>query len=357
MIKRTNVPLLLLMCVAGAPVLWAQAPPTKPQGVIIQRILVKVNGDILTQKELEQRQSQALRDQGKGDLSGDALYKALEDITPDLLVNSIDELLIVQRGRELGYHLSDEQFASSLERIKKENNLDDAGFKLALQQEGLSLDDLRQTLDRQYVVNTVQQREILGRMTLTEEEARQYYDKHPDEFMKPATVMLRELLIVVPASPSAAGGQSQLFAQTADEASKQKIMALHERAVAGEDFEKLIAEASQAASKSKGGLIGPVNLAEMSTGIRDAIERMKPGDVTAPIRTTAGYQILKLETRSAAERLPFDGVRDDIAQKVGEARLDVEMSKYLRQLRTQALIEWKRDDLRQMYEKKLAEKG
>lgn len=356
MIKRTIIPLLLLACVVAAPAVRAQAPPTKAQGVIIQRILVKVNGDILTQKELEQRQSQSLREQGKGDLTGDALYKALEDITPDILVSSIDELLIVQRGKELGFHLSDEQFASSLERIKKENNLDEAGFKLALQQEGMSLDDLRQTLDKQYIVQTVQQREILGRMQLTEEEARQYYDKHPDEFMKPATVMLREMLIVVPASP-AAGSQSQLFAQTADETAKQKIMALHERAVAGEDFEKLVAEASQAASKSKGGLIGPVNLAEMSTGIRDAIEKMKPGDVTAPIRTTAGYQILKLETRSAAERLPFDGVRDEIAQKVGEARLDVEMSKYLRQLRTQALIEWKRDDLRQMYEKKLAEKG
>src|SRR5262245_37124268 len=104
MIRRIIIPLLVLASVAGAPVLRAQAPPTKPQGVIIQRILVKVNGDILTQKELEQRQVLALRDQGKGDLTGDALYKALEDITPEILVSSIDELLIVQRGRELGYH-------------------------------------------------------------------------------------------------------------------------------------------------------------------------------------------------------------------------------------------------------------
>ena len=333
----------------------AQTPPAT-QGKIIQRVLVKVNGDILTQKELEQRQIQALRDKGQGDLTGTALYKALEEATPDILVNSIDELLLVQRGRELGFKLSDEQFKTSIDRIKTENKLDDAGFKLALSQENMTLDDLRETLDKQFVIQTLQQKEILAHMTLTEEEARQYYDKHPDEFMKPATVMLREIVILVPAATESKGGQPQAFAQSADDAAKEKIIALRGRASNGEDFEKLVAEASQSASKSNGGLIGPVNLSEMSTGIRDAIEKMKPGDVTQPIRTTRGYQLLKLESRSDAERLPFDGVRDDIAQKVGEARLGVETSKYLRELRTQALIEWKRDDLRQMYEKRLAER-
>jgi peptidyl-prolyl cis-trans isomerase SurA len=332
------------------------AQTTATQGKIIQRVLVKVNGDFFTQKELEQRQVQALRDKGQADLTGPALYKALEDSTPDILVNSIDEMLLVQRGRELGYKLSDEQFKDAINRIKTENKLDDAGFKLALTQENMTLDELRETLDKQFVIQTLQQKEILAHMSLTEEEARQYYDKHPDEFMKPATVMLREIVIIVPAATETRSGQPQAFAQSADDAAREKIVALRERANQGEEFEKLVAEASQAASKSNGGLIGPVNLAEMSTGIRDAIEKMKPGDVTQPIRTTRGYQLLKLESRSEAERMPFDGVRDEIAQKVGEARLDVETNKYLRQLRTQGLIEWKRDDLRQMYEKRLAER-
>jgi peptidyl-prolyl cis-trans isomerase SurA len=350
--KRAIVSLgAFLWVAAGAPGLLAQT-----QGTIIQRVLVKVNGEIFTQKELEQRQSQILRDQSKGDLVGDALYKALEGITPDILVNSIDELLLVQHGRELGFHLTDEQFKSSLERIKTENKLDDAGLKVALSQEGLTLDELRQTLERQYIVQTVQQREILNRMTLTEEEARQYYDKHPDEFMKPATVMLREILIVVPAPTDTKAGQPQLFAPAVEETAKQKIIALRERALNGESFEKLVAEASESTSKPNGGLIGPVNLSEMSTGIRDAVDKMKTGEITQPIRTARGYQLLMLESRTVSERLPFEGVRDDISQKVGEERLDVETNKYLRQLRTQALIEWKRDDLRQMYEKKLAEK-
>jgi parvulin-like peptidyl-prolyl isomerase len=94
----------------------------------------------------------------------------------------------------------------------------------------------------------------------------------------------------------------------------------------------------------------------MSTGIRDAIDKMQPGEITQPIRTTRGYQLYKLESRTAAERQAFDSVRDDIAQKIGEARLDVETAKYLQQLRTQAYIDWKRPDLQQLYEKKLAER-
>src|SRR5262249_1768949 len=99
-----------------------------------------------------------------------------------------------------------------------------------------------------------------------------------------------------------------------------------------------------------------INVTEMATGIRDAIDKLKPGELTPAIRTTRGYQIFKLESRTTSERQPFDSVRDDIAQKIGEARLDGETTKYLQQLRTQAYIEWKRPDLREIYDKRLAEK-
>jgi peptidyl-prolyl cis-trans isomerase SurA len=148
-----------------------------------------------------------------------------------------------------------------------------------------------------------------------------------------------------------------MFSAGLDQAAREKIAALRERALKGEPFETLVAEASQSPSKPAGGLIGPINISEMSTGIRDAIDKMKPGEITQPIRTTRGYQLYKLESRTAAERQPFDAVRDEIAQKIGEARLDVETAKYLQQLRAQAYIEWKRPDLQQLYEKKLAERA
>jgi parvulin-like peptidyl-prolyl isomerase len=264
-------------------------------------------------------------------------------------------MLLRQRGRELGFHLSNEQFNDSLESIKKDNKMTDADLKAALAQEGLTLDTLRSRLDRTYIIRTVQQREVLAHMTLTEEELRQYYDKHPGEFVKPATVMLRELLVAVPV-PETRPGQPQMFAPARDEEAREKVEALRERAVKGEDFEKLVAEASDSPTKPSGGLIGPIAITEMATGIRDAIDKMKPGEVTQPIRTARGYQLYKLESREAAVPQPFDAVKDDLGQKVGEARLGAETDKYLQTLRAQAIIDWKRPDLQQMYEKRLAER-
>jgi peptidyl-prolyl cis-trans isomerase SurA len=340
---------LALLCVAAAPALRAQG-----SSVIIQRVLVKVNGEAFTQKDLEEKQIDALQQAGKGDLPPEALSKEVADLMPDLLVGAIDEILLLQRGREAGYHLSDDQFKEMVDSIKKDNGMNDNDFKAALQQENLTLDLLRKRLDRTFIVREVQQREVLGHMSLTDQELHQYYDQHPNEFLKPATVTLRELLIPV-AAPDTKPGQPASFAAASDQAARARIQALRDRAAAGEDFVKLVNEASESPSKSNGGEIGPINITELATGVREALEKIQPGEITPPIRSARGYQIFKLETRTGEEPRPFDDVRDEISQKIGEQRLDVETAKYLQQLRAQAYLEWKRDDLRQMYEKRLAE--
>ena len=123
----------------------------------------------------------------------------------------------------------------------------------------------------------------------------------------------------------------------------------------GEDFLQLVNELSDAASKSSGGLVGPVEVTMLAAGVAEALAKMKPGEISPIIRTARGYQLFKLDSRTTSERKAFQDVRDEIGQKVGEERMDVEMKKYITTLRTQALIEWKRDDLRQMYEKRIAE--
>lgn len=343
--------LLLVLGAAARPFAQAQGSST-----IIQRVLVKVNGEAFTQKDLEEKQIDALQQSGKGELQGDALQKALTDMMPNLLVSAVDEMLLLQRGREAGYHLSDDQFKDTVERIKQENKLTDDTFKEALNQEGLTLDTLRKRLDRSFIVQQVQQHEVLQHMSLTEQEMRQYYEQHPAEFATQATVTLRELLVAIQ-GPEAKPGQQPVVPPGADQAALQKAQALRERAVNGEGFEKLVAEASDAASKSTGGVIGPINVSELSGTLRDALEKLQPGGVTDPIRTARGYQLFQLEARTDATPQPFEKVRDDIAQKVGEARLGVETGKYLQTLRAQAYLEWKRPDLRQMYEKGLAEEA
>jgi peptidylprolyl isomerase len=92
----------------------------------------------------------------------------------------------------------------------------------------------------------------------------------------------------------------------------------------------------------------------MSPQLLALVEKMKPGDVTAPIRTPKGYQMFKLEALKAQALQPFESVRDLIADKVAGARTQVEMRKFLGRLRAQAIIEWKNDELKKSYEKQMA---
>ena len=92
-------------------------------------------------------------------------------------------MLLLQRGKELGYKVTDEQFKRVLENIRKENKLeDDAQFAAALKQEGLTIDGLRKNLEKQMIINQVQQAEVAGKIGISEDEARAYYDTHKSEF-------------------------------------------------------------------------------------------------------------------------------------------------------------------------------
>ncbi len=336
--------------------LAALAVPVRAQ--ILERVLVKVNGDIFTQTELEERQTEAIRKRIGVDLKPEVanntaeLKKAIDEVTPELLVNAIDEILMLQMGKEKGYKLTDDQFKDWLEKMRKDNNLeDDQKFFSALKQEGMTVDDLRKNIEKSFMVNQVQRDEVGSKLSITEEEARQYYLAHREEFAEPASVTLREILIEVPTTTK--GGQAVMSVASDDEAA-QKAAAARARILAGEDFGKVSAEVSASPSKANGGLIGPINLSEVSPNLQQTIEKMKPGEVTSPIRTARGFQILKLETLKAAAIQPFESVRDLVADRVHDARQQAEVRKFLARVRGQAIIEWKNDELKKMYESQVA---
>jgi peptidyl-prolyl cis-trans isomerase SurA len=328
------------------------------QAEIIEQVLVKVNGDIITKTDLEARQIDAIRRRMGSQVDAKALQndaelrKVLLEITPEILVDAIDELIVMQLGREKGYKLGDDQFKAWLENLRKEQNLqDDQKFQAALKQEGMTIDDLRRNVERQFLVSRVQQDEVGSKLSITEEEARQYYEQHKQEFVEPATVTLREITIEVPATKQ--GGEAGVNVGAMDEAEKEAA-AVRARLLAGEDFGKIAAEVSDSASKANGGLIGPFALADVAEALRKTLDPMKPGDITAPLRTANGFQILKLETRKESVVQPFESVRDLVADRVYNARQQGEMRKFLARVRSRALIEWKNQDLKKLYEQRLA---
>jgi peptidyl-prolyl cis-trans isomerase SurA len=326
---------------------------TAVRAEIIEQILVKVNGEIFTKSDLEQRQVAALRQKGqaidlKSDLSNAQLRTALDEITPQIMVDAVDEMLVVQRGKELGYKLGDEQFKSVLDNIKKENKMEsEEQFQAALKAENMTLADLRRNLERQMIQQRVQQNEVLGKIGVTDDEARRYYEAHMNEFTTPPSVTLREILITV--STDAKG-----LNVATDEAAKARAEEIRKRVTSGgESFEKLAAEVSDSPSKANAGLIGPLSVNDISPELRKLIESMKPGDVAELVRTPRGYQILKLETITPTQTLPLDQAREQISERVFTDKRKAEFQKYLQKLRAQAIIEWKNEDVRKAFEEGL----
>ncbi len=353
---KTAISFVAVFCLAAFAQPSAQSQVTQPQssGLILEQVLVKVNGEIFTKTELEAKQITELRTQNRlvnnpADLKNDESLKAiLLEITPVLLVDAIDELILLQKGRELGFQPTAAQLTDAADRIKKQNNItSDAQFRAALVQEGMSFEEFEKNLEKQYILARVQQQEIMPRVQLTEEESKEYYRTHTKEFEKPATITIRDIFISV---PTTAAGVNV----AADDEVAKKIADIRARVVKGEDFTKLVAEVSESPSKANGGLIGPINVAELAPQVHALIDKMKVGDVSEPIRTPNGYQLIKLETRLDAAPEAFEAVRDQIAEKVGSSRMDGEQKKYLDKLRAQAIIEWKNDDLKKMYEQKMA---
>jgi peptidyl-prolyl cis-trans isomerase SurA len=326
------------------------AAVTSLRAEIIEQILVKVNGEIFTKSDLEQRQVAALRQKGqtidlKSDPNNVQLRKALDEVTPQLIVDAVDEMVIVQRGKELGYKLSDEQFKSVVDNIRKENKIEnDEQFQAALKSEGMTMADLRRNLERQMIFQRVQQNEVLAKIGVTDDEARKYYEAHLNEFTTPPTVTLREILIAV-------SGDAKGLNVAADDAAKAKAEAIRARVLPGhESFETVAAEVSESPSKANAGLIGPLSVNDISPDLRKLIEGMKPGDVSELIRTPRGYQILKLETISPAQTMTLEQAREQISERVFTDKRKAEFQKYVEKLRAQAIIEWKNQDLRKAFE-------
>jgi parvulin-like peptidyl-prolyl isomerase len=314
---------------------------------ILEQVLVKVNGDIITKSEFELRQVQALRNRpGLANVSPTSpeLQKAITEVTPDLILESVDTLLLVQRGRELGYAMGDEQFKNVLESIRKENKIEtEEQFQQALKESGMTLADLRQEIERNMIVQRVQQADVMEKISVTEEESHTYYDAHRNEFTTPSEITLREIFIEVPQDDRGVN-------VAADDAAREKAQDVRHRLLAGEAFERMAAEVSAAPSKANGGLVGPLKEQDLAPTLQKQIGAMKIGEVGEVTRVSRGYQILKLESRSETKVRSFDDARDDISRRVADQKMRGELLKYLDRLRTQATIVWKNDELQKAYD-------
>jgi peptidyl-prolyl cis-trans isomerase SurA len=288
---------------------------------VLERVIVKVNGAIVTQSEFENRQVAAVQ---TARIGPERIEAFLRDNNARILQEAIDELILVQRADEIGIKAKKEYTDDVIDSIRKENNIaDEEALKAQLRREGMTLSDLRRNIERSLLRREVLRREVEPKVALTDADVRAEYERRREEFTKPAQVRLLEILVAGEAPDP--------------RAEAQEILA---RARAGEDFAALARERSKAPSRAAGGDLGLLALRELAPSVRQTAERLKPGEISEPIAGTDGSQrILKLVERSEAGVQAFDDVMAELRRQMSEKRFASIYEDYLKELRQKAIID------------------
>jgi parvulin-like peptidyl-prolyl isomerase len=294
------------------------APPVPAE--IIERVVAKVNGDIITLSDFTARQ---ISEAQSARVGPDRIEQFLRENNARILQSAIDDILIVQKAADIGLRVPPAYLKDVIENIKKENNIEsDEAFLQQLQREGMTLDDLKRNIERSILSRQVVSREVDSKIQVGDPEARAEYEARKAEYTTPAKVKLQEILI------KGDGGDAQ-----------QRAAQVLERARAGEDFAALAREFSSAPSRASGGELGELAHGEMSPEIEKVALALKAGELSEPLARGENLLILRVASRSDGAVVAFDDVKAEIIKRLKDERRADEYAKFVAGLRKTAILD------------------
>jgi len=303
------LPALSLLLAAGAP------------GEVLERVVAKVNGDIVTLSEFQARQVAAV--QAAGGLNSDErIERFLRENNARILQEAIDDLLLVQKAQEMGMRLRPDYINDIIENIKKENNIQsDDDLQQQLRREGMSLDDLKRNIERSIMKRQLLSHELEAKIAVSEDDVRADYEARRAEYDRPGSLHLQEIVVKTQSGSQALAGD------------------LVRRARAGEDFAEMARAYSSSPTRSSGGDLGQLRKGDLAPDIEKVAFALPVGGVSDPLPTPEGFRILKVVEKTEATQVPFEDVKADIQKRLSGDRTEREYEAYMEGLRKAAIID------------------
>ena len=169
-----------------------------PQVRLVEEIVAKVNGEIITRGELtKQREYLEAELQQQEGLKGEALETALNARAADALRDQIDQLLLVQKGKELNINV-DADVNRRIAEIQADSKIADTEkFHEWLQEQlrGVSFEDFKLQTKNQFLTERVISEEVYRNINIPKADIEKYYNDHKTEFVREEMVSLREILV------------------------------------------------------------------------------------------------------------------------------------------------------------------
>jgi peptidyl-prolyl cis-trans isomerase SurA len=270
------------------PAVVATAATPQKQGTPIDRIEVVVNDDIVTHRELEERTASVTK-----------MLQRQKTMLPDenvlerqVLERMISEMLQAQFAKETGLRVDDAMLDKTILRIAQQNKFDSVGaFRAKVEQDGTDFKEFREEIRNEMISARLREREVDNKLVISENEVDNYLSNQARQEGKGEEMQLAHILVTVPEQASA--DKIQSFRKRAEEA-LAKLRG-------GAPFSQVAAGYSDAQDALKGGELGWRTADRLPPIFAEALQKMKPGEVSEILRSPSGFHIIKLLDRRSKD--------------------------------------------------------
>jgi len=310
--------LLLRLSLIGAATLSAAAAADVH---IVEEIVARVNGEIITRGDLDHKRLELEAEFRQQGLTGQKLQQAVRQQAADALRDQIDQLLLVQKAKDLNLSV-DTDVTKRIAEMQVQSKITDPDkfHDFIHEQTGMPFEDWKQQMKNALLTQRVIGQEISSRITIPEADKKKYYEEHKNDFMRQEQVFLQQILI------STEGKTPEQVA-----AAEKKAKDLVVRARKGEKFGDLaLTNSGEMPAYKRGPLIKQ---------IEDIVFAQNKGYVTDPIHVPAGLLILRIEERYAAGLATYEQVEGEISERLSMPQMQPKVRTYLTKLREDAFLE------------------
>lgn len=314
---------LLLLFIAASSLLPAA------EGIVVEQIVAKVNGEIITRSELDRMKKAQADDMRSRGAKPEEIAKAIEEREKDFLREKIDSMLLAQKGRDLSINL-DAEVTKYVANLQRQSKIVDADkFQAYIKENtGMSYEDYRAEVKNNMLTRRVIGQEVSSKIIIPKAEVRKYYDEHQDLFQREERVFLREIFLTVE-------GKSDEEKVAVEKKAKDLVA----RTRKGEKFNELARDNSDAESAREEGELPPSKKGELRKEIEDKVWAAKRNEVLDPIQFPNGWLILKVEEHHQAGLAAFEEVENEVTNRLYEPRMQPAVREYLTKLRAEAFLE------------------
>ena len=216
----------------------------------------------------------------------------IRQLAPEVLDNLINIKAQLQLARESGVRVEESAIDQAEQSVAQQNQIDVPELRRRVERDGVASDQFRAQLRDQVLLQRVREREVEGRLRVSEADVDQYLTQQQSkQDLSAVQLNLAQILIAVPdtASPE----QTQALRKRAERALV--------RARAGEDFAALVREFSDTTDFTNGGQLGLREASRYPEMFVEATRGLAVGDVSEPVRSAAGFHLLKVVEKGSAE--------------------------------------------------------